>query len=128
MAETGAADPGAQPAAEEAAARHGREVVELVEQIVPGQPLHHSQREGGAPDAAAREAKRRQLLFMDLLVNARQTDVVDLLEPGEGVFQNQPVALDRRAIRRDPIHRLGAELDPFEVLRILGIVERVVCE
>lgn len=52
-------DPGGEPAADVASARHGREVIELIQQLQAGEGLQDPQPKGGAADAAAREAEPR---------------------------------------------------------------------
>src|SRR5205085_4754749 len=50
--------PGRQPAADVAAARHRRQIMEMPQQPVGGKSLQDAERKGGAADAAAREAER----------------------------------------------------------------------
>ena len=75
--------PGGQPAADIAPARYRREIVELQEQTMPGQTLEDAEAEGGATDAATREAESRPRLLtrslepMDALVERDERTVVD---------------------------------------------------
>ena len=77
------APPGGEPASDIAAARYRREIVELQEQTMPGQALKDAEAEGGAADAAAREAESgprllaRSLEPMDALVERDERTVVE---------------------------------------------------
>ena len=50
--------PGRQPAADVAAARHRRQIMEMSQQPVGGESLQDAERKGGAADATAGEAER----------------------------------------------------------------------
>jgi hypothetical protein len=52
-----AVDPGGEPAPQISPTRDGREVVELAQHAVAGEPLDEPQAEGGAADPAARKAQ-----------------------------------------------------------------------
>ena len=64
--------------ADVAAARDGREVVEALEEVRPRQPLQDAEREGGGPDAAARQRETGQPLL-------RRCDADRLPPPAHGV-------------------------------------------
>ncbi len=69
-----ALDPRGKPGPDIAPARDGGEVVEFPEEIVTRERLDHTQREGGAADAAAGETERHRVVLLKLGI-----DVADLL-------------------------------------------------
>src|SRR6185369_4966961 len=65
-----AADPRRVPASGVPAARHGRQVVEPIEQLEGGESLEHADVEGRAPDSAARKGQTHELRAVRTLENA----------------------------------------------------------
>ena len=59
-----AMDPGREPAADVAPARHRGEVVELLEKLQLGEGLEHAEVERGAADPAAREGQPQELVLV----------------------------------------------------------------
>ena len=85
--------PSREPAADVAAARDGREIVELFEHPAPRERLYDAERERAAAYAAARETECRALRIkaVNLPVDAREPQVVYVPEVfGESVLQQQP--------------------------------------
>src|SRR6185295_2407174 len=99
-------DPGAQEAAQIAAARDGREIVEGVQQVPAGQPLDDAETEDGAADTAARKAEGREAVRMgvDPPVDLAEAALAARLElGGEDLLEQQPQ--EARSVRR----RVGEE-------------------
>jgi len=69
----GVVKPSRQPRADISAARHRREVVELVQQFMIDQRLDHAERYRRAPDAAPGEAQRAQPLHVEQAVEGAPT-------------------------------------------------------
>src|SRR6185369_430362 len=134
----GAVDPRAEPAPEVAAARDGREVVELIEEAQLDQPLQQSEVERRAADAAAGEAERRarpdgRILHRGAVAFVHEPDDPLEFTPGVGPFAAGlrcvaalagVAVLDRVATERDELlaQDLPEFLGRFARLRFAGHV------
>ena len=84
--------PGREPTADVAAARNGREVIELLQEVVAREPLDESERERAGAYAAARKTERLRADGVQTPVDGREADIAQPLQVvGEGLFEQEAV-------------------------------------
>ena len=111
-----AMDPRREPAPDVAAARHGREVVELLEEAELRQGLEHAEVERGAADAAAREGEAQELVLVvrrAVLPRARRAPLPELPQELPLLLDDLLEAVRSRARGHVTVHRRrGARAEP----------------
>ena len=94
----GAMQPCRQPPSGKTSARHGREIVEALNEPSLGKSLEHADREAGAADPSAREAQRRTAFLEHGSIQARQADFVAIIGRRRGKGGIETAALGQKCV------------------------------